>query len=180
MAAEGQPDVLSRVTGQLHRAADLLEAFGENPYRVRAYRNGILALQANASRFHQRLADGTLTALPGIGPELAAKIDEIARTGSLSALTELEARVPPEAATLMAVPGVSQKLAIYLAVRLHVHTVAHLKKFAATHMLRAIPWLGAEGELAVQHGLGVWAERRAHPGEYSENHPSAFEAGGAG
>lgn len=177
--AAGRPDVLSRVTGQLHRAADLLEAFGENRYRVRAYRNGIAALQQNAARFSRRLKDGTLAELPGIGPELAAKVDEIARTGTLSSLTELEARVPAEVSALMAVPGVSRKLAIYLVVRLHVHTVAHLKKLAGTHMLRTIPWLGAEGERAVKHGLGAWAERQVSPGARPETQPKLFEAGRA-
>jgi len=137
----------------LLEAADLLEAFGETPHRVRAYRQGAESLGRHAGEFHPRLAAGTLTELPGIGRELAAKAAEIAATGQLAGLAALRARVPPETAVLTAVPGVDLKTAIYLASRLHVHTVAHLRVLARTHLLRSIPWLGPEGARRIDAGL---------------------------
>jgi DNA polymerase (family 10) len=146
-------DPAGRVAAVLLEAADLLEAFGENPHRVRAYRQGAAALLTHRGAFEARLQAGTLTELPGIGRELSAKAAEIAATGQLKSLDDLKGRVPPEAQALCAVPGVDLKLAIYLASRLHVASVADLKALAATHMLRTIAWLGEEGGRRVERAL---------------------------
>jgi DNA polymerase (family 10) len=147
------PGVAGRVVALLLEAADLLEAFGENPHRVRAYRQGAESLRRHAGELARRVAEDTLTELPGIGPELAAKAAEIVAGGRLAGLEALRARVPPETALLTQVPGVDPKTAIYLASRLHVHTVAHLRALARTHLLRSVPWLGAEGARRIDRGL---------------------------
>jgi len=134
-------------------AADLLEAFGENPHRVRAYRQGAAVFLAHRGEFAARLEAGTLAELAGIGKELSAKAAEIAATGRLGSLEALKGRVPAEVGLLCRVPGVDGKTAIYLASRLHVHTVAHLRQLAATHMLRTIAWLGEEGARRIERAL---------------------------
>lgn len=125
---------------------------------MRAYRTGADTLRARGGQVSARLKAGTLTELPGIGKELAAKTAEVAETGTLAALSELEARIPPTAARLAPLPGVGEKLAIYLTCRLHVDTPAHLRQLVATHMLRTIPWVGPEGEAAVRKGLAELVE----------------------
>lgn len=142
-----------RVAAALVEAADLLEAFGENPHRVRAYRRGAEVLLRHADRFPDLLAEGRLEELPGIGRELAAKAREVAETGALAAVAALKDRIPPEAAALGRVPGVDRKTAIYLASRLRVATVADLAALAGTHLLRAIPWLGPEGGRRIEAGV---------------------------
>jgi DNA polymerase (family 10) len=135
-----------RVAAALLEAADLLEAFGENPHRVRAYRRGAEVLVRHADRFAGLLAAGRLTELPGIGRELAA-------------VAALKARIPPAAAALGGVPGVDRKTAIYLASRLRVTTVADLAALAGTHLLRAVPWLGPEGGRRIEAGVRAVAGR---------------------
>jgi len=144
-----------RVAEALLQAADLLEAFGTNPHRVRAYRRGAEALLRHADSFPERLAEGTLTELPGIGRELAAKAREVAETGALTAMADLNARVPPAAGALMRIPGVDRKTAIYLACRLHVATVGDLAALARTHLLRSVPWLGPEGGRRIEEGIAA-------------------------
>jgi len=151
-APPGEPSA-QRVAEALLQAADLLEAFGENPHRVRAYRHGADVLVRHADGFAARLAEGRLTELPGIGRELAAKAREVAETGGLQAVAALQARIPPEAEALAGVPGVDRKTAIYLASRLHVGTVAQLAQLARTHLLRAVPWLGPEGGRRIEEGV---------------------------
>lgn len=144
-----------RVAAALLEAADLLEAFGENPHRVRAYRRGAEALLRHADAFPGLLAEGRLTDLPGIGKELAAKAREVAETGTLAAVADLRARIPPEAEALERVPGVDRKTAIYLASRLRVATVDDLAALARTHLLRSVPWLGPEGGRRIEEALGA-------------------------
>lgn len=155
----GDAAAAEKVAAALSEAADLLEAFGARRHRVRAYRQGADSLRRHAHGFARRLAEGRLTELPGIGPELAAKAAEVAATGTLEAVAALKARIPPEAADLTRVPGVDPKLAVYLAARLHVRTVAHLRQLAATHMLRAIPWLDPEAARRIEAGVRAVAGR---------------------
>src|SRR5688572_25466021 len=61
-----------------------------------------------------------LTELPGIGEDLAGKIAEIVRTGTLTALRDLEREAPPGAAELMRLPGLGPKRAKALCEVLHV------------------------------------------------------------
>jgi DNA polymerase (family 10) len=152
-APSGSPPSAEEVAAALLDAADLLEAFGENPHRVRAYRRGAEAFLRHADSFPERLAGGTLTELPGIGRELAAKAREVAETGGLKAVADLRARVPPEAEALARVPGVDRKTAIYLASRLRVGTVAELAALARTRLLRAVPWLGPDGGRRIEEGV---------------------------
>ncbi len=64
---------------------------GENPFRIRAYRNAartIGGLSKNVSDLVEREED--LSGFPGIGNDLAGKIKHIAKTGSLPLLRKLE------------------------------------------------------------------------------------------
>ncbi|MBI5136298.1 MAG: hypothetical protein HZA24_03060 [Nitrospirae bacterium] len=152
------PVSVRRVTGHLLAVADLLEAFGENPHRVRAYRSGAAVLERHGPDLVRHLNDGTLARLPGIGRELAAKVALLAKGVEPPGLAELTRRIPPAAAMLARVPGVDRKLAIYLAARLHVGTVSQLRQLAETHMLRTIPWLPPEREQAIRQALSGLVE----------------------
>ncbi len=144
---------LTRVIRHLLEVADLLEALGENPHRIRAYRTGVAVLEANADDFETRLIRNDFERLPGIGRELAGKIALLAKGDDLPGLAELTDRIPASAHELMRVNGVDRKLAIYLSACLHTHTVAQLRQLAETHLLRTIPWLSAERERGIRRAL---------------------------
>ncbi len=148
---------LTRVTGHLLEVADLLEALGENPHRIRAYRNAVTVLMANGDRFQSFISHNTFDRLPGIGRELAAKITVLAGGGEPPGRAELEMRVPPQIGELTRVDGVDRKTAIYLAARLHIESVAQLRQLADTHMLRTIPWLAPERERRIRRALAKLA-----------------------
>jgi len=69
------------------RIADYLEIEGENPFKIRAYRNAGRTIQGLGPEVRDLVAGGEeLTGLPGIGKELAAKIVEILETGTAQTL----------------------------------------------------------------------------------------------
>src|SRR5262245_8344620 len=68
--------------------ADLLELGDENPFRVRAYRNAARIVGGIAIDLASEVRVGReLPKLPGIGEDLAEKIQDIAATG-MTALIE--------------------------------------------------------------------------------------------
>jgi DNA polymerase (family 10) len=90
--------------------ADLLALQEENPFRIRAYRRAaqvIRGLRRELTELVERGED--LDALPGIGPDLAAKITELVKTGRSKAVERLRRQVPPGLVELLRMPGLGPK-----------------------------------------------------------------------
>src|SRR5438445_2990394 len=66
-----------------NQIADLLEIQGANPFRVRAYRRAALNIEGLADNIETLSLEGTLNNIPGIGSDLASKIDEYLRMGTI-------------------------------------------------------------------------------------------------
>src|ERR671937_539807 len=73
------------------QVADLLEVQGANAFRVRAYRGAARTIAELPESVDAIVHSdpSRLTELPGIGADLAGKIEEIAGTGTLGLLREL-------------------------------------------------------------------------------------------
>ncbi len=129
------------------KLADLLEIEGENPFRVNAYRVAANTLESLPRDVDGMIADGEdLTRLPGIGADLADKIREMVRTGSLSALEEIETRVPPSLADLLRVPGLGPRKVRAIHDALGIETLEQLEAAARAGRLRQLPGFGAKTE----------------------------------
>lgn len=86
--------------------ADWLELDGANPFRVRAYRNAARALGGWPQPLNTwRDAEHPLADLPGIGDDLAGKIEEILADGSCKLLRELRRTHPCGPTALLKLPG---------------------------------------------------------------------------
>src|SRR5438309_2010611 len=78
----------------LKEIADLLEIKNDNPFKIRAYRNGA-DIASNHPHQLSALDEAGLREIPGIGKDLAARIREIADTGDAGFHRELVAEFPP-------------------------------------------------------------------------------------
>jgi len=111
--------------------ADLLEIQGENPFRVRAYRNASHMLGELGHSVQSMVEQGAdLDALPGIGPDLAGKIAEVVHTGTCPLLERLRKELPPAISELLKLPGIGPKRARLLHERLGVRTMEDLHRAA--------------------------------------------------
>src|SRR5574342_636283 len=92
------------------RIADLLEIESANPFRIRAYRNAARILGELGRDARGMVEKGeNLTDLPGIGEDLARKVEEIVRTGTCGLLRKLEGELPPAITELLKIPGLGPK-----------------------------------------------------------------------
>lgn len=134
-----------RIASALERVAQLLDAQGANPFRGRAYRNGArqvrLAERSMASILRELGPEG-LEALPGVGPAIAAAIEELVRTGHLRYLRRLEGDAPMEA-LLQTVPGIGSRTAHRLHVELGIETLEDLEIAAHDGRLARLRGFGA-------------------------------------
>lgn len=98
----------ARITQALREMAMLLEAQGDHPYRIGAYRHAAEVVSGLGRSLREVLeGEGVagLDALPGIGPRIAAAIAEMLDSGRWAQLERLRGTAEPEA-LLRAVPGV--------------------------------------------------------------------------
>jgi DNA polymerase (family 10) len=135
------------IAAQFNRMAELLEIEGANPFRVRAYRRAAATIEDLPESVSKMIADGRdLSELPGIGKDLAGKIEEICRTSHLAALEEVEARTPSTLAALTAIPGLGPKRVHVLHEKLGIGSIDDLAKAARAGKLRGLPRFGAAME----------------------------------
>ena len=135
------------IAAAFEQIADLLELQDANPFRVRAYRNAARVVGELKLDLAAHIAAGKpLPKLPGIGTDLAAKIQEFAATGHLAALDRLRREVPAGVTDLLQLPGLGPKRVRALYDELHVHTLPQLLRAARDGRIRALPGFGNKTE----------------------------------
>jgi DNA polymerase (family 10) len=98
-----------------YEMASLLEARESSVFRVRAYQRAAQTLETLAEDVAAVAARGALTALPGIGRDLAARIGEYLATGRIAQLDELRATLPAAFLTFLEIRGLGPRTARALA-----------------------------------------------------------------
>jgi len=127
--------------------ADYLEIEDGNPFRVRAYRNAartVRGLGPELSDMLQRRED--LIQLPGIGKELAAKIEEIVETSTARALTTLQERIPSGVRDMLTIANLGPKRVRMLYRKLQITDLDQLRQAAEVSKLQELPGFGSRLE----------------------------------
>jgi DNA polymerase (family 10) len=112
----------------LDEIALLLELKGENPFKIRAYRNGAEVVRSFDGDIVARAMDDNLKGIKGIGDALQDKLHELASTGSLGFLESLKGGFPPGLFELFEIQGLGPKKIKVLHEELDVGSVADLKE----------------------------------------------------
>jgi len=124
--------------------ADLLEIEEANPFRVRAYRHAARTLRGLGREVGELAARGDdLTRLPGIGKDLAAKIEEMLESGKIKALDKLHKIVPMGVEALLQIPGLGPKRVKRLYHLLGIESVKQLEQAVSDGRVRELPGFGA-------------------------------------
>jgi len=150
---------IARILGEI---ADLLEIRSENPFKIRAYRNGA-DIVANHPHDLGSLDAKQLQEIPGIGKDLAARIRDIAETGDTPFHKELLAEFPPTILDLLHLQGVGPKTVAVLYKELGVKTLDELERAAKDGRVRALKGMGPKKESLILKAID---ERRQHSGRH--------------
>ncbi|MBS0001758.1 MAG: DNA polymerase/3'-5' exonuclease PolX [Thioalkalivibrio sp.] len=136
-----------QVAEQFSRLADLLEIQGANTFRVRAYRSAAQTVESLPRDAQEMLDDGEdLSELPGIGADLAGKIEEIVKNGELALLKETEEQTTAELGEMMRLPGLGPKRVKAIHDALGVESLGRLKEAAENHEVRQLEGFGKKTE----------------------------------
>ncbi len=141
---------------------DLLEIKGENPFKIRAYRNASETV-AHAGVRVSELDETQLLAISGIGKDLAKKIREAAETGRIQFHQDLLAEFPPTILDLLALQGVGPKTVRQLYAELGVRTIEDLESAARDGRLTELKGMGPKKQALILRAVD---ERRRHAGRH--------------
>jgi DNA polymerase (family 10) len=136
----------------LTEIGDLLEIKGENPFKIRAYRNAAETVSQETRRV-DALSDAERRALPGIGKDIAAKIGELVETGAIAYHQNLAQEFPPTVLDLLQLQGVGPKTVALLYRELNIRTLAELEAAARTGRLRDVRGMGGRKEASILKAL---------------------------
>lgn len=146
-----RPGVISRMTRQaiadiLEKIALLLEMQGENPFKVRAYKQGAEIVRSHPEDILSLAREGKLGDVPGLGSALVEKISTLVTTGSLPFWEKLKAPYPETIFDLFDLPGLGPKKIRVLTEQLSIAGLGALKAACEAGKVAALPGFGAKTE----------------------------------
>ncbi|HXG31998.1 MAG TPA: DNA polymerase/3'-5' exonuclease PolX [Bryobacteraceae bacterium] len=141
--------------------ADLMEIAGEDPFRVRSYRNGASAIENLPERVEDIVKNPNrkLTDIPGIGKGLATVIEEILERGSFERRDKLLEKYPPTALELLKIQGLGPKSIALIWEHYRVSTIDGLERLCREQKLRVLPRMGAKLEEKILRSISQYRQR---------------------
>ena len=142
-----------------NKVAALLEIKGDNPYRIRAYQKAAQTIEALTADVEELAKQGKLEKLPGIGPDLASKIKEILKTGTLPLYEELKKDVPLILLNFLEIPGLGPKKVKVLYEKLGITNIEELERACKAHKIAKLPGFGWKTEENILKGIKLFKEK---------------------
>src|SRR4030088_2228099 len=118
----------SQIAEALQEIAWSLQLKDENPFKIRAYANAARSLESFGGNLSDLQDEEALAKIPGVGKAIAAKIKELAATGSLKYLDELRAEFPAAILQLFSISGLGAKKIKALHENLKITSIEELQK----------------------------------------------------
>jgi len=137
----------------LETIARILEIQDENPFKVRAYRNGARALESLPGDLRTLIEQKKLGEVPGIGKALEEKITQLLTTGKMDYFEELRREVPPGVLEMLAIPSFGPKKARVVWKDLGISSIDGLRQAATEHKLASLKGFGEKTEKKILEGI---------------------------
>ena len=118
----------AEIAERLEAFAGLLDLAGSSPYTSRAYRRAADTIREIGMPVEDLVRTGRVQELRGIGPGIAARLEELVSTSRIAELDELEREVRPELVGLGRFLGLRPQRMLELAGALGVHTTDEFPK----------------------------------------------------
>ncbi|MEP6742227.1 MAG: helix-hairpin-helix domain-containing protein [bacterium] len=144
------------IARRFHRLAALMEIRGDDPFRLRSYRNAAEAIETWPTPLKQIAKDegiAGLQSIPGVGKAIAGKIIELLDRGTFNAWEKITAETPETVLDLLELPGVGPKTAAMFHQKFKVSSLKELKKFVAGGGLDLVDGVGPKTAERIRESL---------------------------
>lgn len=143
------------MAGVLEKIALLLELKGENPFKVRAYRQGAEVVLAMEEDVVELAKNDELKGVKGIGEALRDKLGELAQTGKLEFYEKLKEEFPPTIFDLFEVQGLGPKKIKALYEELGVVSLEKLKAACLEGRVATLAGFGEKTQNKILEGIAA-------------------------
>jgi DNA polymerase (family 10) len=146
------------IANRFSRLAALMEIRGDDPFRLRSYRNASEAIEVWPTPLKQIAAEegaAGLQSIPGVGKAIAGKVLELLEKGTFDAWERITAETPATVLDLMDVPGIGPKTAALLHQKFKVSSLEQLKQFVAEGGLGMVDGIGPKTAEKIKENLGI-------------------------
>ena len=134
----------NKIAGILDQIAELLEMQDENPFRIKAYRDGadsIRSYDESVAQLAIEKGEEALRSIPDIGEGIANIVTSYVKTGRSELLERLQGEVSP-VDLFNQVPGIGEKLARRISQDLDISTLEELEQAAYDGRLQKLEGFG--------------------------------------
>jgi DNA polymerase (family 10) len=144
------------IARRFYRLAALMEVRGDDPFRLRSYRNAAEAIEVWPTSLKE-IADkegvAGLQEIPGVGKAIAGKVIDLLAKGSFDAWERMTAETPETVLDLLEIPGIGPKTAALLHQRFKVSSLTDLKTFVASGGLDLVDGIGPKTAQRIKEAL---------------------------
>jgi|SRR5678816_215155 DNA polymerase (family 10) len=144
------------IARRFSRLSALMEVRGDDPFRLRSYRNAAEAIEVWPTSLKE-IADqegvAGLQEIPGIGKAIAGKVVELLAKGTFDAWERLTKDTPETVLDLLEIPGIGPKTAALLHQRFKVSSISDLKTFVAGGGLDMVDGIGPKTAERIKEAL---------------------------
>ena len=144
------------IARRFYRLAALMDIRGDDPFRLRSYRNAAEAIETWPTPLEKiAAAEGIagLQTIPGVGKAIAGKIIELLDRGSFNAWERIIAETPESVLDLLEIPGIGPKTAATLHQKFKVSSLPELEKFVAGGGLELVDGIGPKTAERIKESL---------------------------
>lgn len=144
------------IARRFHRLAALMEVRGDDPFRLRSYRNAAEAIEVwptPLKEIAEKEGVAGLQEIPGVGKAIAGKVIELLTRGTFDAWERLTADTPETVLDLLEIPGIGPKTAALLHQRFKVSSLADLKAFVNSGGLNMVDGIGPKTAARIKETL---------------------------
>ena len=136
------------IAGLLYETADLLQIDGQDPFRVRSYRNAAEAIEALPQQVADLIQDPKkLLEVQGIGKGMLANLQMLFKDGRIEAHAELLKKYRPSMLELLKIQGLGPKTIDLIWSAYQVSDLEGVEKLAREGKIRELPRMGEKHEL---------------------------------
>jgi DNA polymerase (family X) len=144
------------IARRFHRLAALMEVRGDDPFRLRSYRNAAETIEVwptPLKEIAEKEGVAGLQEIPGIGKAIAGKVIDLLNKGTFDAWERLTAETPESVLDLLEIPGIGPKTAALLHQRFKVSSLADLKAFVTSGGLDMVDGIGPKTAVRIKEAL---------------------------
>lgn len=144
------------IARRFYRLSALMEVRGDDPFRLRSYRNAAEAIEVWPTSLKEIADQEGVTGLqeiPGVGKAIAGKVVELLAKGTFDAWERLTAQTPETVLDLLEIPGIGPKTAALLHQRFKVSSLPEMKTFVAGGGLDLVDGIGAKTAERIKEAL---------------------------